>query len=1341
MAQVVPNIINLSSDEEDESPTKVTSFLPSEPRLHSLQPFSTPPIYSPSSGSLGTPPNYSSDPRTFSTAPTLATSKRQRLLPLRSDDGSQLPEAGKSSNVNRRFLSNFSGSPGISLPNGLYVPGVTNPTPTENYAPINTGFGPPIPQTSQQTGFESQPQIVGSDLSHASTGTRSFSPRDQHATSVNGIPSDYANSTQLSAIRDFHIQNPPQLHRDASLSSRPISSAEHFPASSALVPNYDPPFLAPSRFASLSDQDSSNQGALYRSPDSRHYTLDSPPPDLILPTGNIGRGNSSSLQAALSARSSSSLSRIPENIEVISLDSDNEDEPRPNSVVNFVNNDADTLAGPINRNNPASIVAGNINNKNTVDDNDDDDDLMILDDYQAANVASRFNKQTYNGPAPVPHVSDPNFQPRALVANQLQARIDQTTYDRHNLVKKALKTRSVVSQLQNMLRAATKTVANLKRQLISVAPQETGLSDSLRGLIQAKEEEIRRTEGKISHSINDVIGCELLIRRIDQFLTNSQETLGRMDPQMPFQTRQPSVPKPEPELEPMVDRPLGYVPNVYSDDADLRNFIDSIRPDEENDQLEATPDEMSINLMKHQRMGLAWLQRMESSRNKGGILADDMGLGKTVQTLALVVANRAPPQECNTTVIIAPVSLLRQWAGEAESKIKPDSALRIGIYHGADKKILNTCTKMMQFDIILTSYGTLSSEWKRHFKEALKSRTEGDGPVTTFMPKPQDGGKSYMSPFFAPQAKFHRIVLDEAQNIKNKSALASKAVTYIKAEFRLCLSGTPMQNKVEELFPFIRFLQIRPYHLEHKFRADISLPLKSKSGDYDDVDKQHVLNKIRALLKAILLRRLKTTLIDGKPILLLPQKHLISDYVDMDEEEKNYYDSLELGIQMKAKKLMLEKHGPGASLNILTLLLRLRQACCHSFLVEIGLIKAKFNSKDEDGQPSRTRDWRRMLLNLRQLDQVAVDRIRLLGTNGASASDNQDPRESNGSGENNQALISSNNIPADSKTLISGINTLDDIFNSAIENEPNAFDDDDNVDDEMFTCPVCYDVFSSTSSIVIFPRCGHMICDLCTDSFFESNQMDEESSDCRLARCIECQNKVKDTELIDYTLFVKVHHENLPSQELATFCGQYYAKAKVPGNDEIIQDLIPSGEKFKTSAKIEKCVELIKDIFENHADEKVIIFSQFTTLFDVMKIELESNNIDYMRFDGTMSLDQKNETIKNFYQKDIKVLLLSLRAGNTGLTLTCASHVIIMDPFWNPFVEDQAMDRAHRIGQERQVYVHRILISGTVESRIMELQDSKKEMVNAALDETGMKNVSRLGQRELGFLFGLNTLR
>jgi SNF2 family DNA or RNA helicase len=119
-----------------------------------------------------------------------------------------------------------------------------------------------------------------------------------------------------------------------------------------------------------------------------------------------------------------------------------------------------------------------------------------------------------------------------------------------------------------------------------------------------------------------------------------------------------------------------------------------------------------------------------------------------------------------------------------------------------------------------------------------------------------------------------------------------------------------------------------------------------------------------------------------------------------------------------------------------------------------------------------------------------------------------------------------------------------------------------------------------------------------------------------------------------------------------------------------------------------------------------------------------------------MNLKERNAAVTAFTNDPAcKIMLVSLKAGNSGLNLVAASHVIMFDPFWNPYIEDQAVDRAHRIGQVREVFVHRLLIENTVEDRIVTLQDQKRELISGALDEGGTMNVSRLDARELAYLF------
>jgi SNF2 family DNA or RNA helicase len=145
-------------------------------------------------------------------------------------------------------------------------------------------------------------------------------------------------------------------------------------------------------------------------------------------------------------------------------------------------------------------------------------------------------------------------------------------------------------------------------------------------------------------------------------------------------------------------------------------------------------------------------------------------------------------------------------------------------------------------------------------------------------------------------------------------------------------------------------------------------------------------------------------------------------------------------------------------------------------------------------------------------------------------------------------------------------------------------------------------------------------------------------------------------------------------------------------------------------------------------------------LLDLVEVQVKYTlRLRYRRYTGGMSRNQRDEAVRDFSENPAtRVMLVSLRAGNAGLNLTAASRVIICDPFWNPYIEMQAVDRAHRIGQAREVRVHRVLVGGTVEDRIVELQESKRRLVDAALDEGQSKSLGRLSEQELAYLFGVS---
>jgi SNF2 family DNA or RNA helicase len=157
--------------------------------------------------------------------------------------------------------------------------------------------------------------------------------------------------------------------------------------------------------------------------------------------------------------------------------------------------------------------------------------------------------------------------------------------------------------------------------------------------------------------------------------------------------------------------------------------------------------------------------------------------------------------------------------------------------------------------------------------------------------------------------------------------------------------------------------------------------------------------------------------------------------------------------------------------------------------------------------------------------------------------------------------------------------------------------------------------------------------------------------------------------------------------------------------------LVP-GQHAETSSKVERLIEALE---EAAADgHKALVFSQWTGLLDLVEPHLHGANVHFTRLDGS-TRDRAGVVAQFQDEAGPPVMLVSLKAGGTGLNLTAADHVFLMDPWWNPAVEDQAADRAHRIGQDRPVMVYRMVARDTVEERILSLQGRKRALAEVAL--------------------------
>ncbi|MCW2236416.1 DEAD/DEAH box helicase [Azospirillum canadense] len=175
---------------------------------------------------------------------------------------------------------------------------------------------------------------------------------------------------------------------------------------------------------------------------------------------------------------------------------------------------------------------------------------------------------------------------------------------------------------------------------------------------------------------------------------------------------------------------------------------------------------------------------------------------------------------------------------------------------------------------------------------------------------------------------------------------------------------------------------------------------------------------------------------------------------------------------------------------------------------------------------------------------------------------------------------------------------------------------------------------------------------------------------------------------------------------------------------------IPAAGRVKESAKLDALTDMVLEMVPE--GRRILIFSQFTSMLDLIKGKLEDAKIPYVELTGR-TLDRA-EPVNRFQNREVPVFLISLKAGGRGLNLTAADTVIHYDPWWNPAAEDQATDRAYRIGQDKPVFVYKLIAANTVEERILDLQRRKGNLSDATIEGTGL--VSALDGGDIDYLLG-----
>ncbi|KAF0026791.1 hypothetical protein F2P81_021528 [Scophthalmus maximus] len=376
------------------------------------------------------------------------------------------------------------------------------------------------------------------------------------------------------------------------------------------------------------------------------------------------------------------------------------------------------------------------------------------------------------------------------------------------------------------------------------------------------------------------------------------------------------------------------------------------------------PRGIKVLLLAHQRRALAWLLWREAQNPCGGILADDMGLGKTLTMIALILTKKIKAKEedgkkekkklekwisktdsslvvSKGTLIICPASLVHHWKKEIERHVK-NGRLTVCLYHGPNRE--RSAEVLADHDVVVTTYSLVS-------KEIPVQKEDAERPA-----KDSDNVPLHSAPLL--RVAWARVVLDEAHNIKNPKVQTSMAVCQLRAGARWAVTGTPIQNNLLDMYSLLKFLRCSPFDEYKLWKAQV------------DNGSNRGRERLNLLTRSLLLRRTKDQMDStGKPLVSLPSRTCEIHRLKLSEDEKAVYDVVfaqsrsTLQNYLKRHEGNEEKKGnkstsnpfdkvaqefgvsqpqPAASssqqasstVHILSLLLRLRQCCCHLSLLQ-----------------------------------------------------------------------------------------------------------------------------------------------------------------------------------------------------------------------------------------------------------------------------------------------------------------------------------------------------------------------------------------------------------------------
>jgi len=748
----------------------------------------------------------------------------------------------------------------------------------------------------------------------------------------------------------------------------------------------------------------------------------------------------------------------------------------------------------------------------------------------------------------------------------------------------------------------------------------------------------------------------------------------------------------------------------------------------------AQPKLLNCQLKEYQLKGLNWLVNLYE-QGINGILADEMGLGKTVQSISVMAYLAERYDIWGPFLVVAPASTLHNWQQEV-SKFVPD--FKVLPYWGtaADRKVLRkfwdrkhtTYKKDSPFHVMITSYQLVVSD------------------VAYFQ-----------------KMKWQYMILDEAQAIKSSQSSRWKCLLGFHCRNRLLLTGTPIQNNMQELWALLHFIMPSLFDSHDEFSEWFSKDIESHAQSNTKLNEDQ-LKRLHMILKPFMLRRVKKHVQKE-----LGDKIEIDVFCELSYRQRAMYQSLRNQISIMD---LIEKATVGDnedSATLMNLVMQFRKVCNHPDLFERADTSSPFFCGHFAETGSFLREGTNVALGYSTRSLVEYRLPRLIWCDGGRL---DKPGPGNlVAGFRSKYLNHMMNIwtPENIRSSLEGIENFTwlrfvdtslqeayrashtDVFARAVDLASKQ--------NRLGHMQIVYDEPEDkkwTPVHALFQICERenpkAVAEITTEGVLRdlmniARVKYRELGLCRLEKAARPRASAPPIEVVCDSRSAVIERENImfhPAMRKALFgptpseikeasfgprpVTLYPPRALLPAPDHDKQRFtnitVPSMARFVTdSGKLAKLDELLRELKEG--GHRVLLYFQMTRMIDLMEEYLTYRNYKYCRLDGSTKLEDRRDTVADFQTRpEIFIFLLSTRAGGLGINLTTADTVIFYDSDWNPTIDSQAMDRAHRLGQTKQVTVYRLITRGTIEERIRKRALQKEEVQRVVITGTGSVDFS-----------------